>query len=210
MACEVPTGRPSADELAPLRGAAALLSCVPSASARLRHFGRTVLEVRRPPHPTVDHAVLPPCWFRGLVADALAGDLGADDTERVVGLARCRIDIGVRDGTSVLSGGVVPTYGGTAWLHLLPVAAPHRLVAPVAEAAFERSDISHVHADDDLDATVLALASDRSAAGSEASADVLRTIAVRVAVERLERDLAARDAHPSRSRRTATDPARNH
>ncbi|HEU5083894.1 MAG TPA: hypothetical protein VFU14_11185 [Acidimicrobiales bacterium] len=195
---------PPSDDLAHLRCAAALLGCTHTVSARFVHGDRVVLEVRRPPLPPRDHAVLPPCWFRALVADAVGNGApdDADDRRRLARLAACRIDMGVRDGTSVLAGGVVRLHCGPAWLHLLAVAAPIERVRLLAYAAVDEADgvqpgaPFELHPAGDLDVTVVALASPRAIATSEAAADVLRTIGMRVAVDRLERELPP-VAHPA-------------
>lgn len=196
---------PSATDLDHLRCTAALLGCTGTVSARFVHDERVVLEVRRPPLPSREHAVLPPCWFRALVADAVEHGEPDDpeDRRRLGRLAACRIELGVRDGTSVLPGGVVRLHCGPAWLHLLAVAAPIEQVRLVAYAAVdEAEDVGpdapfELHAADDLGVTVVALASPRAIAASEAAAEVLRTIGVRVAVDRLERELPPVAPHPA-------------
>ena len=194
---------PLPTDLSHLRCTAALLGCTATVSARFVHDTCDVLEVRRPPLPIRDHAVLPPCWFRGVVADAVRNGPPHDpgDRRRLERLATCRIEMGVRDGTSVLAGGVLRLHCGPAWLHLLAVAAPIEQLRLLAYAAVdEADDIApdapfELHAAGDLDVTVVALASPRAIAASEAAADVLRTIGIRVAVDRLERELPPAAPH---------------
>lgn len=188
---------PPATDLDHLRCTAALLGCTATASARFVHDGRVVLEVRRPPLPPRAHVVLPPCWFRALLADALRNGApeDPDDRRRLARLGTCRIEMGVRAGTSVLAGGVLRLHCGPAWLHLLAVAAPIEHVRLLAYAAVDEADgvepdaPFELHAADDLGVTVVALASSRAVAASEAAVDALQTIGMRVAVDRLEREL---------------------
>jgi hypothetical protein len=193
------------DALDRMRCTAALLSCTPTISARLVYDDVIVLEAMRPPHPVRDHAVVPPCWFRALVADGMANGLPAGSVERVrfERLLACGIDLGVRDGTTLLSANVLRVDAGPSWLHLHAVAAPCEVVEPIAVAVAEELGDGdedpplELHAAHDLDVTVLAQASAKEGVASEAAADLLRTISMRLAVERLERHLASIAAHPS-------------
>lgn len=197
------------DTFARMRCTAALLSCTPAISARLVHEDVIIVEVMRPPFPTREHAVLPPCWFRGLVAEAIAADAaaGSPTHDRMTRLALCRTDLGTRDGAVLLPAEVVRVEAGTSWMHLHAVSAPVADVDRIARTAAEElgedpDDLPlELHAARDLRATVLAQASPRTAAASDAAADLLRTIAVRVAIERLERELACRADHPARRSR---------
>ncbi len=196
---------PPATHLDHLRCTAAILGCTSTVSARFVHEGRVVLEVRRPPLPPRDHAVLPPCWFRALVADALTNGVpeDADDRRRLARLGACRIEMGVREGTSVLGAGVLRLHCGPAWLHLLAVAAPIEDVRLLAYAAVDEADgvepdaPFEMHAADDLGVTVVALASPRAVAASEAAVEALQTIGMRVAVDRLERELPPVAPYPA-------------
>lgn len=196
-----------------MRCTAALLACTPALSARLVHEDVIIVEIMRPPFPQREHAVLPPCWFRGLVAEAIEGDaaVGSPMHDRMTRLALCRTDLGTRDGAVLLPAEVVRIEGGTSWMHLHAVAAPVADVDRIARAAAEElgegvDDLPlELHAAHDLRATVLAQAAPRSAAASDAAADLLRTIAVRVAIERLERELTCRADHPAH-RTTAPRP----
>lgn len=193
------------DALARMRCTAALLASTPDLSARLVYDDVIIVEVMRPPFPAREHAVLPPCWFRGLVAEGVE-DPGADTptSERIERLVSCRIDLGVRDGTSVLPGEVVRLDAGRTWRHLLAVAAPLDEVRPVAcEVADELGADAdglplELHGVCDVRASVLAQVTDRVNAASDVAADLLRTVAMRVAIARLERDLTSVADHPAR------------
>lgn len=193
------------DALARLRCTAALLGCTPTISARLLHGERVVLEVMRPPHPVRDHTVMPTCWFRALVADATgngppAGDV---DRERFDHLLDCRIELGVRHGTTLLPANVLRVEAGESWMHLLALASPLEPVrAAAVVAAQEDADedagtLLELHVDADLEVTVVGLASARTADASSAAADLLRTIGMRLAVDRLEQELASITDHPA-------------
>jgi len=204
------TGALDHDALARLRSTAALLACTPTLSARLRWHDRTVLEVLRPPHPERDHAVLPPCWFRSFLADVLRNGVPAElaERERIERILACAIDLGVRDGTVVLPGDVVRFEVGGTWMHLLAVTSPVDEVRPHARAGAtgEVEDptdpfaVLGLHAAHDLDVTVLSLGTLPRLEDSGEAAAVLRDVAMRVAVDRLERELAAVADHPARRR----------
>lgn len=193
------------DTFARMRCTAALLSRTPALSARLVHDDVIIVEVMRPPFPPREHAVLPPCWFRGLLAEVVGGgaEAGSATHERMVRLALCRTDLGTRGGAVLLPAEVVRTDDGRSWQHLHAVAAPLADVEPVVRATVAAdpggpSAPLELHAVDDLGVTVLGHASARTPAASEAAADLLRTVAIRVAIQRLERDLASRADHPTR------------
>lgn len=195
------------DALARLRCTAALLACTPTLSARLRWQGRTVLEVLRPPHPERDHAVLPPCWFRSFLGDALRNGVPAElvERERIERILACDVELGVRDGTDVLPGDVVRFEVGGTWMHLLAVSSPADEVRPLAQAGatgdpgdpLDPFAVLGLHAAHDLDVTVLSLGTLQRIEESGEAADVLRDVAMRVAVARLERQLAAVADHPA-------------
>lgn len=199
-----------ADALARLRCTAALLACTPTLSARLRWHDRTVLEVMRPPHPERDHAVLPPCWFRAFLADVLRHGVPAElvERDRIERILACAVDLGVRDGTTVMAGDVVRLEVGGTWMHLIAVSSALEDVRPVVGTGVDvglgvvddpmRS--LGLHAAHDLAVTVLSLGTHQRLVDSGAAAEVLRDVAVRVAVERLERELAAVADHPARRR----------
>lgn len=195
------------DAFARMRCTAALLSRTPALSARLVHDDVIIVEVMRPPFPPREHAVLPPCWFRGLLAEVVGGgvEAGSATHERMLRLALCRTDLGTRDGAVLLPAEVVRIDVGRSWQHLHAIAAPIADVEPVARATVTAaadaggpSDPLELHAVDDLGVTVLGHVSARTPAASEAAADLLRTVAIRVAIQRLERDLASRADHPTR------------
>jgi len=201
---------PDPDALARLRCTAALLACTPTLSARLRWHHRTVLEVLRPPHPERDHAVLPPCWFRSFLADVLREGVPAElvERERIERILACAVDLGTRDGTVVLPGDVVRFEVGGAWMHLLAVSSPVDDVRPFArdgatggaEAPDDPFAVLGLHAAHDLEVTVLSLGTHQRLEDSGEAAEVLRDVAMRVAIGRLERELAASADHPSRRR----------
>jgi hypothetical protein len=204
------------DALGRMRCAAALLACTPDLSARLVYDDVIIVEVMRPPFPMREHAVLPPCWFRGLVADGVQDPAAGTATqERMERLVACRIDLGIRNGAAVLPGEVVRLDAGETWRHLLAVAAPIDEVEPVAhELAAELGDVAddialELHALDDVRVTVLAQVTARSEAASDAGSDRLRTVAMRVAIARLERELACTADHPAR-RTTSSHPDNTH
>jgi hypothetical protein len=193
------------DALARMRCTAALLGCSTDLSARLVHDDVIIVEVMRPPFPVREHAVLPPCWFRCLVADGLREPAAGTVTrERIDRLVACRIDLGFRNGATLRPGEVVRVDAGGSWMHLHAVAAPVVDVEPVVSEAVDElwsgaDDIPlELHAAHDLDVTVLGQATDATPAASDAAADLLRTIAMRVAIRRLERDLACIAEHPAR------------
>lgn len=194
------------DTFARMRCTAALLACAPALSARLVHDDVIIVEVMRPPFPRREHAVLPPCWFRGLVAEVIQGDLPAGSVthERMARLALCRTDLVIRDGAALLPGEVVRLHAGRSWMHLHAVAAPLADVEPLARQVAEEQGVAgdelplELHAAHDLDATVLGQASAATSVASEAAADLLRTVAMRLAIQRLERELAAAADHPAR------------
>lgn len=194
------------DVLARMRCTAALLACSPALSARLVHDDVVIVEVMRPPFPVREHAVLPPCWFRGLVADGVRGDLvaGSITQERMERLVACRIDLGTRDGATLLPGEVVRIDTGTTWLHLHAAPEPVDLVEPVVRdlsAELEGQDDGSalvLHPASDLDVTVLALTTSPDDVASDAAAELLHTVAMRLAIARLERELATVADHPAR------------
>jgi len=198
------------DALARLRCTAALLACTPTLSARLRWRDRTVLEVLRPPHPERDHAVLPPCWFRSFLAGALRDGVPTElvEQERIDRILACAVDLGVRDGTEVLPGDVVRFAIGGTWMHLLAVSSPVEDVRPHARAGATGGEedpldpfaVLGLHAARDLDVTVLSLGTHPRLEDSGEAAEVLRDVAMRVAVARLERSLASAADHPARRR----------
>jgi hypothetical protein len=194
------------DAIAHMRCAAALLSCTSTISARLVRDDVVVLEAMPPPHPVRDHAVVPPCWFRALVADRLASGLptGSADRLRFERLLACRIELGVRGGTILLPGNVLRVDAGSSWMHLHAIAAPAEAVKAVAVALREEDGASddsslELHVAHDLDVTIVGQASARSDDAAERSADLLRTVSMRVAVDRLERELQAIADHPARA-----------
>lgn len=203
-----PNSVTTTDALERLRCTSALLSCTPTISARLLQGDRVVVEVMRQPHPIRDHAVLPTCWFRAFLAEAVRNGPPAEgpDRYRFERLLASRIELGVRDGTVLLPANVLRVEA-SSWLHLLAVGAPAELVRPIAVAAADEAGVPatlgagdfplELHADRDLDVTVLALGSTRIDSESEVAAEVLRSVAMRVAIERLERDLAAIADHPA-------------
>jgi len=202
--------RPDPDALARLRGTAALLACAPHLSARLRWRDRTVLEILRPPHLERDHAVVPPCWFRAFLADALANGVPDElvHRERMEWILACAVDLGVRDGAAVLPGDVVRFPVGGTWMHLLAVSSPVEDVRPIVHAAAEAGagdpddplQVLGLHVARDLDVTVLSLGTHQRIVDSGDAAEVLRDVAMRVAISRLERQLAAVADHPAARR----------
>lgn len=194
------------DALARMRCTAALLASSPALSARLVHEDVIIVEVMRPPFPVREHAVLPPCWFRGLVAEGMNDDLarGTVTRERIERLVACRIDLGTRDGATLLPGEVVRIDAGATWLHLHAVAEGAEVVVPLAhEMAAEMGDDAdetplELHGADDLRVTVLAQAGPKDVGAADAAAELLRTVAMRVAIDRLERELATVADHPAR------------
>lgn len=201
---------PDPDALARLRCTAALLACTPHLSARLRWHDQTVLEILRPPHPERDHAVLPPCWFRAFLADALANGVPDElvQRERMERLLACSVDLGTRDAATVLPGDVVRFPVGGTWMHLLAVSSPADEVRPIVRAGAEQGtedtddpfEVLGLHAAADLDVTVLSLGTHPRLEDSGDAAEVLRDVAMRVAVGRLERQLAAVADHPAGGR----------
>lgn len=188
-----------ADALARLRCTAALLTCTPTLSARLRWQDRTVLEVMRPPHPERDHAVLPPCWFRSFLGDAMRNGVPSElvEADRIERVLACAVDLGVRDGAEVLPGDVVRFPVGGTWMHLLAVSSPVDDVRPLARAGATGASgdpldpfaVLGLHAAHDLEVTVLSLGTHQRIEDSGEAAEVLRDVAMRVAIERLERQL---------------------
>lgn len=184
-----------------MRCTAALLSCTPTVSARLVHDDRVVLEVLRPPHPVRDHAVVPPCWFRAMVANGLPA--GTVERTRFERLTTCRIELGVRGSTALLPGNVLRVDAGPSWMHLHAVPSGMESVQPVAASASDQdfpelAPLLELHAVPDLDVTIVGLASMRSGTASEIAADALRTVSMRIAIDRLERELHAMADHPAR------------
>jgi hypothetical protein len=204
----MPDTSPAADPdaLARLRCTAALLACTPALSARLRWADRTVLEIVRPPHPERDHVVLPPCWFRAFLADALRHGVPDElvQRERMERLLACAVDLGTRDGAAVLPGDVVRVPVGHTWMHLLAVSSPVEEVRPIVRSArepvAEGLPAPGLHAATDLDATVLSLGSADDGPASERAAEALRHLAMLVAIHRLERGSDAASDHPARRR----------
>lgn len=197
------------DTTARVRCTAALLSTTPTISARLVHHDLIVLEVMRPPHPVRDHTVVPPCWFRAFVADGLAHGPPTDTLarSRFERLAACRIELGVRGGTVLLPGNVLRVDTGDAWMHLHAVPSPLGIVEPVVAAGIGGEGSSRngeapieLQAAADLGVTVVRRASDRSDVASARVTELLQTISMRVAVDRLERQLRAMSEHPARGR----------
>lgn len=186
-------------ELDRLRCLAALLSATPTVSARLRRADRTVLEIRRPPHPCRAHAVVPPCWFRAHLA--ATGTARRPVREGLRLLASCSVDIGVTHGTTALPAHVVRTADRSGWSHLLAVASPVDTVRDIAEHQsaddIDPDTVLRLHAVPDLGATVLAIDTRHNAVESEQAADTLRSIGMALAIHRFERDLAARASHPA-------------
>lgn len=180
-----------------LRCLAALLSATPTVSARLRRADRTVLEIRRPPHPCRAHAVVPPCWFRA----HLAATARRPVPEGLQLLASCGVDIGVTNGTTALPAHVVRTADQSGWSHLLAVASPVDTVRDVAEHQsaddIDSDTVLRLHAVPDLNATVLAIDTRHNAVQSERAADTLRSIGMALAIHRFEQDLTARASHPA-------------
>jgi hypothetical protein len=201
-------GSPDPDALARLRCTAALLACTPTLSARLRWHERTVLEVLRPPHPVRDHAVLPPCWFRSFLSDAMRNGVPHElvEQQRFERILACAIDLGTRDGTVVLPGDVVRLEVGDAWMHLLAVSAGVDDVRPVVvDAAAALGDDGPgaaigLHAARDLEVTVLSLGTHQQLEDSGEAAQALRDLAMAVAIERLGQVLDAAADHPARRR----------
>lgn len=201
---------PEADALARLRCTAALLACTPLLSARLRWHDRTVLEILRPPHAERNHAVLPPCWFRAFLADALRHGVPEElvERERIQRLLGCAVDLGTRDGASILPGDVVRFPVGGTWMHLIAVSAPAEVVRPIVRAAAEPGTADHddplqvlgLHAAEDLRVTVLSLGTHQRLEDSGDAAEVLRDVAMRVAISRFEQQLAAVADHPAAGR----------
>lgn len=189
-----------------MRCTAVLLSCTPTISARLVRDGVVVLEVMRPPHPVSEHTIVPPCWFRAFLADWLANGMPAGDVEqrRAAQLMTCGIELGVRGGTRLLGGNVLRADAGDSWMHLHAVATPVETVELARRATGQEHDGVEdeppidVHAAHDLEVTVLGLVSARSEVASERAADRLRSLSMRVAIERLERELHAMTDHPAR------------
>ena len=150
--------------------------------------------------------MLPPCWFRGLLAEVIGGGVepGSATHERMVRLALCRTDLGTRDGAVLLPGEVVRIEDGITLTHLHAVAAPLADVEAIARAVGDTEPDDGLASPlevlpvEDLGVTVLRQASPHTPAASDAAADRLRTVAIRVAIERLERELAARVEHPAR------------
>jgi hypothetical protein len=193
------------DALARLRCSAALLACTPTVSARLVDGGRVLLEVMRPPHPVRDHAVVPTCWFRALIADAVeAGPPAGDvDRDRFNSLLACCVELGVRGGTTLLPANVLRVEAERSWMHLLALAAPLDAVRTVAVNAAQedpdeaRGTLLELHVDRELGVTVIGLASGRDDKTSSAAAELLRTIGMRLAVQRLEYELQCIADHPA-------------
>jgi hypothetical protein len=196
----------SSDALDRFRCTAALLSYTPTISARLVNDDRVLLEVMRPPHPVRDHAVIPTCWFRAMVADVTrngppVGERGREPFERLLG---CRVELGVRHGTTLLPANVLRVEAGGSWMHLLALASPLDAVRTAAvTVAQEGQPDEHagtgldLHIDPDLETTVVGLASELTAERSGEAAELLRTIGMRLAIDRLEIELASVAAHPA-------------
>lgn len=188
------------DATARMRCTAALLSCTSTVSARLVHDDHVALEVMRPPHPSGDHAVVPPCWFRAMLANG--SPTGPVERSRFERLTACRIELGVRAGTTLLPGNVLRVDAGSSWMHLHAVPSGIETVAPIVAAASDQdltdtAPLLELHAVHDLDVTIVGLASARSDAASEIAADDLRTVSMRVTIDRLERGLHAIADHPA-------------
>lgn len=197
------------DAFARLRCTAALLACTPSLSARLRWHDRTVLEIVRPPHPERGHVVLPPCWFRAFVSDALHHGVPEElvERERIERLLGCTVDLGTRAGASVLPGDVVRFPVGGTWMHLIAVSSPAEVVRPVVRAVAESGadpddplQVLGIHVATDLGVTVLSLGTHQRLEDSGEAAEVLRDVAMRVAISRFEQQLAAVADHPAAGR----------
>lgn len=169
-----------------------------------------MLEVLRPPHAERAHPVLPPCWFRSFLADALRNGVPAElvERQRMDRILGCAVDLGTRDGTVVLPGDVVRFEVGATWMHLLAVSSPVEGVRPFArpgatgadEGASDPVSELGLHAAHDLDVTVLSLGTHQRVADSGEAAEVLHDVAMRVAIDRLERELGASADHPARRR----------
>lgn len=201
---------PDRDALARLRCTAALLACTPTLSARLRWDDRVVLEILRPPHPERDHAVLPPCWFRAFLADAMRNGMPGEllERERIERILACAVDLGTRQGAEVLPGDVARFPVGGTWMHLLAVSSPVEDVRPIVRAAAERGagdpddpmQVLGLHVAADLEVTVLSLGTHQRIEDSGDAAEVLRAVAMQVAIQRFERQLAAVADHPAAGR----------
>lgn len=184
--------------IARLRVAAALLASTPHLSVRLRDSDRTIVEAMRPPFPDRDHAIIPACGFRQAVARA-HGLRRAGHHVAMAGIGAQRdpaIDLGSTSAAAVLSDGIVRVAGEARTAHFLAVCHHAEAVARIVdEIVVEAGWTVRLHADRELETTVVAVVSEASpvdVAESVAVVDMLRAVSARAAVAELEAVLNAR------------------